>query len=87
VSASRPWQQIYPKLIAKGLKKYRIAVEMDGMEDEREADSVSSEHASVRQKMGIVKTLKLRKTMRMVSRVRLVKLNKLEGILIFISVP
>jgi hypothetical protein len=59
---------------------------MDRMEDEREAGNVSNERESVRQMMGIVKALKLRQTMKMVSRVRLVKLNKLEGILIFVPV-
>lgn len=73
-------------MITKGLKKCHIAVEMDGMEDEREAGNVSNECENVRQKTGIVKALKLRQAMRMVSRVRLVKLNKLEGILIFILV-
>jgi hypothetical protein len=56
---------------------------MDGIEDEKEAGNVSSECQSVRQKMGIVKVLKLRQTILMV---RLVKLNKVEGILIFITV-
>jgi hypothetical protein len=58
VTASRPWQQIYPKVIAKGLKKYHITVEMDGIEDEKEAGNVSCECQSVRQKTGIVKALK-----------------------------
>jgi hypothetical protein len=49
---------------------------MVGKEDEEEVLNVSSEHASARQKMGIVKTLKLRKNIGMVATVEMEKLNK-----------
>jgi hypothetical protein len=61
---------------------------MGGMEDGKETMNVGSDYESVRHKMGVVEVLKLRWSMRIVSRMRLVKLNKLERILksVFIQV-
>jgi hypothetical protein len=41
-------------------KEFKICCITDGMEDKKEVGNVGSEHVNVRQKMGIVKTLKLR---------------------------
>lgn len=49
---------------------------MYGREDDKKSGNVGSEHDSVRQKVVIIKTLKLRQTTGMVNRVRLVKLNE-----------
>jgi hypothetical protein len=59
-----------------GFKKCCMSYEMGGMEDEEEVRNVINEHENVRQKIGILKALKLRQVVGMVKRARLVRLNK-----------
>jgi hypothetical protein len=46
--------------MVQGLKRCYISDEMNGVEDKEEIGNVGSDHENVRQKMCIVKTLKLR---------------------------
>jgi hypothetical protein len=60
----------------QGLKKCWLSHKLVGKEDVEEVRNVSSDHASEREKMGIVKTLKLKINIGMIMRVRMEKMNK-----------